>query len=178
MGNIKQININNRTYYFYNDIINIEEFNSSLLKIDQKWYKEIDIYYIGYIKIKKNGDYENTYSLNPLYLIIGKVDGHIEENNGNKYLVFDSTDENKEVLKKYTELWYGIKNEIETINGCKKGKYGKDFMKIKLNTDDHLQLNKPLKLHMLTIIVRCIFEEDGAFYPQLYLDDCLYELPV
>ena len=59
MGNIKQINIKNRTYYFYNDIINIEEFNSSLLKIDQKWYKEIDIYYIGYIKIKKNGDYEN-----------------------------------------------------------------------------------------------------------------------
>ena len=113
-----------------------------------------------------------------MYLIIGKVDGHIEENNGNKYLVFDSTDENKEVLKKYTELWYGIKNEIETINGCKKGKYGKDFMKIKLNTDDHLQLNKPLKLHMLTIIVRCIFEEDGAFYPQLYLDDCLYELRI
>ena len=105
MGNIKQINIKNRTYYFYNDIIHIEEFNSC-----QKWYKEIDIYYVGYITIKKNDDYENIYSLNPLHLIIGKVNGHIEENNGNKYLVFDSTDENKEVLKKYTELWDGIKN--------------------------------------------------------------------
>ena len=169
MGNLKQINIRNRTYYFYINIIDIEEFNLSLLKIDKKSYKDIDIYYIGYITIKKIGDCENIYSVNPLYLIIGKVDGHIEEKNGSKYLVFDSTDENKEVLKKYTELWDGIKNEIETINGGKKGEYGKDFMKIKFNTDDNLPLNKPLKLHLLTIIVRCIFEEDGKFYPQLYL---------
>ena len=112
----------------------------------------------------------------------------MEESNGSKYLVFDSTelhsagvhsaDENKEVLKKYRELWDGIKNEIETINGGKKGEYGKDFMKIKFNTDDNLPLNKPLKLHLLTTIVRCIFEEDSKFYPQLYLDDCLYELRV
>ena len=80
---------------------------------------------MGYITIKKIGDCENIYSVNPLYLIIGKVDGHIEENNGNKYLVFDSmelhsTDENKKVLKKYRELWDGNENEIETISGVKK----------------------------------------------------------
>ena len=125
MGKVKQIEIKNWTYYFYNDIINIEEFNSNLLKIDKTSHKDIDIYYIGYIIIKKIGDCENIYSVNPLYLIIGKVDGHIErssaeENNGNKYLVFDPTDENKEVLKMYIELWDGIKNEIETINGDKK----------------------------------------------------------
>ena len=154
MRKVKQIEIKNRTNYFYNDIINIEEFNSSLLKIDKKSYKDIDIYYIGYITIKKIGDCENIYSVNPLYLIIGKVDGHIEEKNESKYLVFDSTDENKEVLKKYTELWDGIKNEIETINGGKEGEYGKDVMKIKFNTDDNLPLNKPLKLHLLTIIIR------------------------
>ena len=108
-------------------------------------------------------------------LITGQVVGYIEEDNGNKYIVFDSADENKEVLKKYTELWDGIKNEIETINGGKKGEYGKVFMKIKLNTDDNLPLSKPLKLHLLTIIVRCVFEEDGKFYLQLYLGDCLYE---
>ena len=85
-------------------------------------------------------------------------------------------DENREVLKKYTELSNGIKNEIETTTGGKKGEYGKDFMKIKFNTDDNLPLNKPLKLHLLTIIVSCIFEEDGKFYPQIYLDDSLYEL--
>ena len=132
--------------------------------------------------IKRIGDFENIYTGNPLYLIIDKVDGHIEENNGNKYLVFDSTelhstDENKEILEKYTELWDGIKNEIETINGGKKGDYGKD-MKNKFDTNDNLPLSKPLKLHLLTITVRCIFEEDGKFYPQLYLDDCLYELRV
>ena len=121
MEKVKQIEIKNRTYYFYNDIINIEEFNSNLLKIDKKSYKDIDIYYIGYITIKKIGDCENIYSVNPLYLIIGKVDGHIKcKKNGSKYLVFDSTDENKEVLKKYTELCDGIKNEIETINDGKK----------------------------------------------------------
>ena len=167
MGNIKQINIKSRTYFFHNDIINTEVFDSNLLKIDKKSYKDIDIYYIGYITIKKIGDYENIYSVNPLYLIIGKVDGHIEENNGNKYLVFDSIDENKEVLKKYTERWDGTKNEIETINGSKKDEYGKDFTKIKFNTYDNLPLNRLLKLHMLTIVVRCIFEEDGKFYPQL-----------
>ena len=176
MGKVKQIEIKNRIYYFYNNIINIEELNSSLLKRDKKPYKDIDIYYIGYITIKKLDDYENIHSVNPLYLTIGKVEGHIEEKNKSKYLVFDSTNENKEALEKYTELSDGIKNEIETINGGEKGEYGKDFMKIKFNTDDNLPLNKPLKLHLLTIIVRCIFEEDSKFYPQLYLNNCLYEL--
>ena len=137
---------------------------------------QTDIYYIRYITIKEIGDCWNIYSVNPLHLIIGKVDGYIKENNRNKYLVFDSTDENKKIFKKYRELWDGIKNEIETINGGKKAEYSKDFMKIKFNTDDNLPLNKPLKLHLLTIIVRCIFQEDGKFYPQLYLDNCLYEV--
>ena len=159
-----------------------------LTKKRQNIVQIYDIYYIGYITIKKDGDCENIYSVNPLYLIIGKVDGYIEcnsteckfpeEKNKRKYLVFGSIDENKEVFKKDTELWDGIKNEIETINGGKNGEYGKDFMKITFNTDDNFPLNKPLKLQLLTIIVICIFEEDGKFYPQFYLDDCLYELRV
>ena len=91
MGKVKQIEIKNRTYYFYNDIINIEEFNSSLLKIDKKSYKDIDIYYIGYITIKKIGDCENIHSVNPLYLLINHASGYIEEKNGNKYLIFDDS---------------------------------------------------------------------------------------
>ena len=78
-GNIKQINIKNRTYYFFNDMINIEDFDSKLLKIDKKSFKKIDIYYIGNITIKRIEDYDNIYSVNPLYLVIGKVDGFIEE---------------------------------------------------------------------------------------------------
>ena len=167
MGQVKEVNIKNRTYYFFNDMINTEVFDQNLLKIDKRSYKNIDIYCIGYITIKKIVDYENICSVNPLYLIIGDVDGHIEEQNGSKYLVFDSTNENRRVFKKYTELWDGIKNEIKTINDGKEGEYGKDFMKNKFDKDDNLPLNKQLKPHMLTIIVRCVFEEDGKFYPQL-----------
>ena len=79
MGNIKQININNWTYYSLNDMINIKVFDSRLLKIDKRSYKNIGIYNIGYVTIKKIDDYENVYSVNPLYLMIGKVIGHIEE---------------------------------------------------------------------------------------------------
>ena len=77
MGKVKQIDIKTRTYYFYNDIINTEEFDSNLLKIDKKSYKHIDIYYIAYITIKKIDDCENIYSVNPLHLIIGNIDEHI-----------------------------------------------------------------------------------------------------
>ena len=88
MEKVKQTEIKNRTYHFYNDIINIEESNSS-----KKPYKDINIQYIRYITTKKVGDFENIDSVNPLYLMIGEVVGHIEENNENK-------DENKEVLRK------------------------------------------------------------------------------
>ena len=82
MGNITEINIQDWTYYFFNDMITIEVFDSTLLKIDKKSYKNIDIYYIGYITIKKISDYENIHSVNPLYLITGEVDGHVEEKMG------------------------------------------------------------------------------------------------
>ena len=77
---------------------------------------------------------------------------------------------------KNVKIKNGIKNKIKTINGGKKGEYGKDFMKIKFNRDYKLSLNKPLKLQLLTIIVRCVFEEHGKFYWQLFLDYCLYEV--
>ena len=83
--------------------------------LQRDWYL---LYWIHYNK--KNGDCENICSANLLYLTTGNVDRQPKENNGNKYLVFDSTDENKEVLKKFTKLWNGIKNKIETINGGKK----------------------------------------------------------
>ena len=126
MGEVKQINIKNRTYYFYNDMINLKNFDSNLLKIDKKHYKGINIYYIGYITIKKIDEYETIYSVNPLYLRINHASGYIEEKNKNKYLIFDSVDEKKEGLKKYADVWGGIKNKIKAINGSKENNYGKD----------------------------------------------------
>ena len=78
MGNTKEVKIKYRTYYFFDDMINIKDFDSNLLKIDKKSYKNIDIYYIGYITMK-DSDYVKINSVNPLYLIIDKVDVCIEE---------------------------------------------------------------------------------------------------
>ena len=155
-------------------MININSFDSNLLKIDKKSYKNIDIYYIGYIT-KKDSEYVKIHSVNTLYFITGEVDGSIVEKNENKYLTFVSTDKNKEVLGKYTELWNGIKRLIEKIDN-KPGEYGKEFIKIKFSSDDNLPLNKTLKLHNSTVIVRSVFKEDGKYYPQIFLDEFLYEL--
>ena len=87
MGIVKQIDIKNRTYYFYNDMVDIKKFDSNLLKIDKKSYKDIGIYNIGYITSKKIDDYENIYCGNPLYLTISHASGYIEEKDVNKYLV-------------------------------------------------------------------------------------------
>ena len=104
MGVVKQIYIKHRTYYFYNDMINIKNFDPIFLKIDRKSYKNIGIYNIGYITTKKNDDCENIYSVNPWYLLFNRASGYIEEKGVNKYLIFDSTDENKELLKKYNDV--------------------------------------------------------------------------
>ena len=104
MGEVKQINITNRTYYFYNDITDLKKFYGRLLKIDKKSLNNIDIYCTGYITITKNDDYESIYSVNPLYLRINHASGYIEEKNGKKYLIFDSVDVKKEVLKKYADV--------------------------------------------------------------------------
>ena len=126
---IRQINTKNRTYYFYNDQINLKGFDARLLKVDKKNDERIDIYYIGYVTVKKIANCNNINSVNPLYLMIDKMIGHFEEKNGNKYLVLDDIDENKKVSKKFEEVSDGSKKEIETINGGKTVKYEKRFLK-------------------------------------------------
>ena len=130
------------------------------------------------LQLKKIDDCESIYSVNRLYLQVNHASGYIEEKNGNKYLVFDSTDENKEVLKKHSDVWDGIKNKIKAMNGGEKNDYEKDYMKIKFNSDDDLPLNKLLKFHAKTIIIRSVFEGDGKVYQQVILNDILYELHI
>ena len=177
MGTVKQINIKNRTYYFHNDIIDLQNFESNLLKLDKKSYKDIGIYNIGYITIKKIGDCKNIYSVNPLYLRINHASGYIEEIIENKYLIFDSIDENKELLKKYNDVFNGIMGKIKEVSNDECD-YEKDYMKIKFNSDDNLPLNKPLKFHNMTITIRSVFKEDDKLYPQVFLDDTLFELNI
>ena len=160
MGKIRQINI-----------------KSNLLKIEKKSYKSIVIYNIGYITIKKIDYCENINSVNPPYLNITHASGYIEEKGVNKYLVFDSTDENKELIKKHNDVFNGIRDKIKETNsdGCD---YEKDYMKIEFNSDDGFLLKKPLKFHLMTITIRSAFEKDGKLYPQVFLYDTFYELRI
>ena len=88
----------------------------------------------------------------------------------------DSVDEDKGLLTKYADVWDWIKKEIKAINIGKENNYGKDFTKIRFNFDNDLPLNQSLKFHAMAIIIRSVFEEGGKLYPQLFLDDALYEL--
>ena len=168
MGEVQELNIKNRTYYYFHDVIDIKDFQSNLLKIDKKQYNNIDIYYIGYITIKKIGDWENIHSVNPLYFIIYSPAGYLKKKDGEKYLILDSRE-------RYDEVFSVIKKEIETINGGKELIYEKDYAKIGVNIDDDVPLNKQLKFPTLTIIIRCIFQKGKELDPQIYSDECLYE---
>ena len=101
MEKVKELNIKNQTYYFFNDMVDIKNFHSNLLKLDKKPYQDIDIYYIGYITIKKVGDYENIRSINPLHLIIHSAIGYFKEKYGEKYLILDSTEKYEEVFVEF-----------------------------------------------------------------------------
>ena len=121
---------------------------------------------------KKIGDCLNINSVNLLYLGITRVNGYIEEKDLNKYLVFDSTDKN---LKKYSDAFNGIMSKIREIDDDWL-EYAEDYMKIKFSSNDDLPLNKSLKFSLMTITIRCVFKEDNELYPQVFLDDTLYEL--
>ena len=173
MVTIKQLNIKNRTYYFYDDLINLKDFDPKLLKLDKKQSMDISSYYIDYVT--KKPEY-NINSVNPLYLLISELYGFIEEKEGSKYLNISLTYYNNDVLIKYAEVRSGIKEQIKKINNGSVDEYAKDYMKIKFNSDDNLPLNKIIKFRVLTIIIRNVFEKDGKYYPQIFLDDCLYEI--
>ena len=127
MGKMRQIIIKNRTYYFYNDPIDLKDFDARLSKIDKKDYNQIDIYYIGYVTIKKIVDYNNIDSVNPLYLIINEMIGHVEEKNENKYLVLDEINENKEGLKNMKKVGRVLKKKLKLLMVVKKLNMAKIF---------------------------------------------------
>ena len=109
-------------------------------------------------------------------MFISELDGFIDEKNGNKYLNITLTDSNNDVLIKYAEVWNGIKNQIEKINNDSVVEYDKDYMKIKFDSDDNLLLNKVIRFHAVITIIRSVFERDGKYYPQIFLDDPLVNI--
>ena len=90
-------------------------------------------------------------------------------------MVFDSADENKELLKKYNDIFNGLIDEIKKIDDDWL-EYTKGYTKIKFNSDDNLPLNKPLKFYQMAVTIRCVISEDNKLYPQVFLDGALYSL--
>ena len=125
MGEIKQIHMKNWTYNFYNGRIDLKNFDAKLLKIGKKDYNEIDIYYIGYVTVKKFASCRNINIVNPLYLMIDEMIGHFEEKNENKYLVLDDVDKNKEVSKKTNKFGKVLKKKLKQLMMAKKLNMGK-----------------------------------------------------
>ena len=144
---VKDMNIKSRTYDSFNDIINIENFNPNNIEIGEKSYKDVLIYYSEYVTIK---EYLKIYSVNPLYLVFRNVNGYFEESNKSKYLTLVPTNKSKEKLIRDL-IRLIIKNSDD---------YDEKYMKIKLNSDDELPLNKTLKIPTITIVVRAIFLEN------------------
>ena len=133
-----------------------------LFQILKKSSKDIDIYYINYIQ-------ENLNSSNPLRIKINSATGYFKEKNDEKYLILDST-------KEYESVWLEIRSEINRINGGEKVFYEKSYCKIGINTKDDLSLKELLKFLTLTVNINLVLQENNKLYPQIYLDECFYEL--
>ena len=161
----------NRTYYFYNDLINVLNFEANNLKLDKKTLKDIDICYIGYVDKDKPSDWKVD-GVNPLYLIINMVYGMTVEKNGFKFLSIDKGDS---MLKKYGQVFSGIKYHIGKISD-EEVSFNAGYDNIKFLTDDSLPLGKLIYFPTLTAVIRCVFKQNGVYYPQVYLDDALYQI--
>ena len=168
----KEMNIKNRTYCFYNDIINLDEFDESKVKVDKKDFNDIDIYYLGYEHKKKISECNVINSVNPLYLRIIDIKGQFEKGKDDAwYLVISDKDD---VNKKLVDILRSIKNKT-TEKTWHVVEYDKDYTKIKFESNNIFPIDKDVNIHAATIVIRAIFAKDGKYYPQLFLDDGLYK---
>ena len=162
---IKSLKIKNQSYYYWNDIIFINDFDIKFFKIAKRESRiGIDIYYIGYVVNKLEYDRNSE---KPLYLSVKSLLGSVEEIDvsSDRYLVIDKS--NIEVINVFNTLREYIEDKIilDKIDG---------FDKIKFSSDIDLPLETLIQFQILTIIIRCIIKKDDKYYPEIYLDECLY----
>ena len=162
MGNIKQINIKNRTLFFFNEMINIKA--QSRLAKNRPKFTQKHSYVLHWIHHNKQYQpFEGINSVNPLHLMIhGVIYG---QKNKGKCSVFNP---DNALIDNKKAFWEVIKNEIKVTNGDKEFEYNKSFTKIKFDLDDDFPLNKQLKFPTMAISVRPVFEKYGEYYPQIY----------
>ena len=162
---IKSLKIKNQSYYYWNDITFINDFDINFLKIAKRESRiEVDIYYIGYVVNKLEYDIN---SVKPLYLSVKSLLGSVEKIDGSsdRYIGIDKS--NIEVINVFNTLREYIEDKIilDKIDG---------FDKIRFNSDIDLPLGTLIQFKILTIIIRCIIKKDDKYYPEIYLDECLY----
>ena len=167
----KQLDIRNRAYYFYNDLINLSHFSVNNLKLNKKTWKDI-----GYV-VKNKLEEWKVNSVNPLYLIINKVFCFVEEENGVKYLKIDRIGNflDLDVLTKWNQIFNGIKYHINKLSN-EEVNFNSNYDKIKFVSNDSLPLGKLIYFPTLPVVFRCVFKQGDVFYPQIYLDNTLYQL--
>ena len=142
----------NRTYYFYNDLTNIKNFDPNMLKLDKKAVLNNSVYYIGHVTEKPEYDIN---SVNPLYLMINRTKRDFEEKDEDKCLIISP--ENGDTIQKCQEVFDRLKEIIKKINDYSQPiKYDYNYMKIKFNTDDDIKLNKVIYLPTITITIRSV----------------------
>ena len=173
---IKSLKIKTKTNYNWDDIVYINDFDINTLEIIKRESKiGVNIYYIGYV-LELN-DY-NT--INPLYFVINRLIGYIEkiEGSSNKYLVVAKSIRNKDIISVLDMLWGSIENKIEDKMNPIPNNYPnikiKDYDKLRFNSDTNLPLDTLIEFRSLVINVSCVIEKDNKYYPEIYLDECLY----
>ena len=153
---------------------NLDEFDGSKIKTDRKTFNDIDIYYLCYEHKKKITEYNVINSVNPIYLRITHMKGQFKKDKSDNVwylIIFD----NENVLRIFADIWKSIRTKIEKYTyGIVQ--YDKDYMRIKFEDNDNLPTDKIVNVRLATIIIRNVFAQNGKFYPQLFLDDALYEL--
>ena len=180
---VESLKIKNTSYYYYDDIVYLDDFDVKLVKVVRRESRiGVDIYYIGYVVNKPQYDLD---SVNPLYLIVRNLVGHIEkiEGSSDRYLVVDES--NKKVINVFDKLWKFIKDEINRlIKKNDKITFGNannkinEYNKLRFSSDVDLPLNTLIEFHSLTIVINCVIEKGNKYYPQIYLDECLYKTDI
>ena len=180
---VESLKIKNTSYYFWNDMVYLDDFDVELVKVVRRESRiGVDIYYVGYIVNKPQ---YNTDSVNPLYLIIRNLVGCIEkiEGSSNRYLVVDES--NKKVINVFDKLWKFIKDEINRlIKRNDKITFGNadnkisEYNKFKFSSDVDLPLNMLMEFHSLTIVINCVIEKGNKYYPEIYFGECFYKTDI
>ena len=160
---VEKLDIKNRVFTLPAKLVNIFDVNPEKLDIQKERNDDISIYYI-------------RYDLDPFYLVIDDLCGYFEEKGGNKYLTLISNRDQDVIHDKYVKVWEEIKKAINKVANNKLSDYNKDYGIIKFDSDDSLPLNSVVKIHSLTVVIRYVLEKDRGFYPQIFLDHCLYEI--